>query len=39
VHAASPAAGPTTANLSQRVSALEELVAELRAKIDALNRG
>jgi uncharacterized protein len=29
----------TTPNLGQRVSALEEIVAELRAKIDALNRG
>jgi uncharacterized protein YceH (UPF0502 family) len=36
----SDAAGnPSAPNLSQRVSALEEIVAELRAKIDALNRG
>ncbi len=34
-HAAADANAPT---LSQRVSALEQIVADLRAKIDALNR-
>jgi uncharacterized protein len=29
---------PASATLSQRVTALEEIVADLRAKIDALNR-
>src|ERR1700677_1373903 len=36
---ANAAGNPSAPNLSQRVSALEEIVAELRAKIDALNRG
>jgi len=36
---ANAAGNPSAPNLTQRVSALEEIVAELRAKIDALNRG
>jgi uncharacterized protein len=37
--AASGTGDPSAPSLGQRVSALEEIVAELRAKIDALNRG
>jgi hypothetical protein len=38
VHASSAAGDPSAPTLSQRVSALEQTVAELRAKIDALSR-
>ena len=36
--ASNPSGDPSAPTLSQRVSALEEIVADLRAKIDALSK-